>query len=202
MRWIPAWVISLACILAISAGCGRKESAHATPAPEPARDPVVVLETTQGTITLQLDPARAPQTTENFLRYVRAGHYDGTVFHRVIPDFMIQGGGMTPDMREKRTNPPIRNESGNGLRNHRGTIAMARTLDPHSATAQFFINLKDNAFLDAQPGRPGYAVFGKVIDGMGTVDTVARLRTGTRGPHENVPVELPVIRRAYVQGER
>lgn len=198
---VGTWVL-LACLLSVSAGCGRKESAPDAKGVEPAGDPHVVLKTTQGEITLRLDPVRSPQTTANFLRYVREGHYDGTVFHRVIPDFMIQGGGMTPDMREKRTHAPVRNESGNGLANRRGTIAMARTSDPDSATAQFFINLKDNAFLNAQPGKPGYTVFGEVTSGMGAVDAIARLRTGSRGPHQDVPVDMPVILRAYVVGDR
>lgn len=198
---VGAWML-LACLLSVSVGCGRKEHAPDAKGVEPAGDPHVVLKTTQGEITLRLDPVRAPQTTANFLRYVREGHYDGTVFHRVIPDFMIQGGGMTPDMREKRTHAPVRNESGNGLRNERGSIAMARTLDPDSATAQFFINLKDNAFLNAQPGKPGYTVFGEVTSGMGVVDAIARLPTRSHGPHEDVPLDMPEILRAYIIGER
>ena len=168
-----------------------------------AAPPRVVLETTAGEIVLELDPARAPQTVENFLAYVEAGFYDGTIFHRVIPGFMVQGGGFTPDMQQKATRSPVKNEATNGLLNRRGTIAMARTSNPHSATAQFFINLADNAPLDqaaARPGDFGYTVFGHVVSGMDAVDTIARVATGNRGPHQNVPVEPVVIRSARVVG--
>ncbi|WP_062195832.1 peptidylprolyl isomerase [Caldimonas taiwanensis] len=161
----------------------------------------VRLSTTLGDIVIQLDAAQAPKTVENFLGYVRAGHYDGTIFHRVIDGFMIQGGGFTPDMVQKPTRAPIPLESRNGLSNLRGTIAMARTMDPNSATAQFFINVKDNPFLDAAnaPDRQGYAVFGRVVAGMDVVDKIKAVRTTNKGPHQNVPVEPVIIRHATVE---
>ena len=153
----------------------------------------VLMKTSKGDITLSLDSAKAPKTVENFLAYVDQGFYDGTVFHRVIPDFMIQGGGLTPDMRKKPTNPPVENEAKNGLRNIRGSIAMARTSAPHSATAQFFINHKDNANLDYPSfDNWGYAVFGEVVEGMDVVDTIAAVPTGLQGGRQNVPRE-PVL---------
>jgi cyclophilin family peptidyl-prolyl cis-trans isomerase len=155
-------------------------------------NPKVVIETSEGDITVELDRQKAPITVKNFLDYVDAGFYDGTIFHRVIPDFMIQGGGMTPDMSEKKTRDPIKNESGNGLSNTRGTIAMARTNDPNSATSQFFINVGDNANLDTYGG--GYAVFGKVTDGMDVVDKIVGAKTTTKGPHKNVPAETITIK--------
>ena len=166
-----------------------------------ADSPVVELYTNKGVIAIQLDAAKAPATVKNFLAYVNTGFYDGTIFHRVMPDFMIQGGGMTPDMNEKPTAAPIQNECRNGLRNVRGSIAMARTDDPNSATAQFFINLKDNGFLDPSGNNPnGYAVFGKVIAGMDVVDAIATVATGTKGFHENVPNEPVLIQKAKVKG--
>jgi peptidyl-prolyl cis-trans isomerase A (cyclophilin A) len=154
----------------------------------------VRLATSAGDIVLELDREKAPKSVDNFLQYVKAGHYDGTIFHRVIPTFMIQGGGMKPDMSEKPTKPPIPLESRNGLQNLRGTVAMARTSDPNSATSQFFINLVDNAFLDQANSRDGngYAVFGKVVDGMDVVDKIKAVPTKAAGPHQNVP-ETPVI---------
>jgi cyclophilin family peptidyl-prolyl cis-trans isomerase len=166
-----------------------------------AASPRVVLDTTAGEIVIELDAAKAPLSVENFLTYVRAGHYDNTVFHRVIPNFMVQGGGFTADMTQKEVRSPIQNEARNGLTNQRGTLAMARTNNPHSATAQFFINLKDNAFLDqsqAPPGGFGYAVFGRVVSGMEIVDKIATVRTGNRGSHQNVPVEPVIVRSAKV----
>ena len=160
--------------------------------------PVVTLDTSLGTIKIALEQEKAPISTENFLAYVNARHYDGTVFHRVIPNFMIQGGGMGPSLREKPARPPIKNEASNGLRNARGTVAMARTSEPNSATAQFFINLKNNAQLDYGVGGAGYAVFGRVIEGMDVVDRIAAVNTGNRGPHQNVPIEAIVIRTARV----
>jgi len=156
-------------------------------------NPVVVLETSMGNITVELDGAKAPKSTENFLKYVEKGHYNGVIFHRVIPGFMIQTGGMNPDMSEKGTDKPIRNESRNGLTNKRGTLAMARTANPHSATAQFFVNLKDNASLDQGDG---YAVFGKVIEGMEVVDKIAGVRTTSKKGHDDVPVEPITIKSA------
>lgn len=163
-------------------------------------NPVVLMKTSKGDIKIELDAAKAPVTTENFLKYAREGQYDGTVFHRVIPGFMIQGGGYGPDLGEKKTGAPIKNEATNGLKNQRGTIAMARTSDPHSATAQFFINLVDNAFLDHKDtGRGfGYAVFGKVTEGMNIVDEIAKVPTANKGMHENVPTEPVVIQSVTV----
>ncbi len=156
--------------------------------------PTVELQTTQGKIVLELDAARAPKTVLNFLTYAKEGFYDGTVFHRVIPDFMIQGGGFDKNMGEKTTRAPIENEARNGLKNQRGTIAMARRGDPHSATAQFFINHRDNTRID-YPGHDGwgYAVFGKVVQGMDTVDKIAAVKTGPRPPHRDVPLDPVVI---------
>lgn len=161
----------------------------------------VRLATSAGEITLELDAARAPKTAENFLRYVRDGHYDGTIFHRVIDGFMIQGGGFTAEMNQKSTRAPIVLESRNGLRNERGSLAMARTSVPDSATAQFFINLRDNAFLDAANARDGhgYAVFGRVTAGMEVIDRIRTAPTTTRGPHRDVPATPIVIRKATLE---
>jgi len=162
---------------------------------------MVKLHTNFGTIVLELDAARAPDTVKNFLAYVEAGHYDNTLFHRVIDGFMIQGGGFEPGMQQKPTNAPIQNEAANGLKNDRYTIAMARTGDPHSATAQFFINVKDNAFLNhtAPNGQGwGYCVFGKVVEGMDVVDKIKGVRTGSKGFHQDVPLEDVVIQKAEV----
>jgi cyclophilin family peptidyl-prolyl cis-trans isomerase len=155
----------------------------------------VVMETSKGTIKIDLDGEKAPNTVANFVKYVEKGHYDGLIFHRVIPDFMIQGGGFTPDMQQKKTDAPIEIESKNGLKNVRGSIAMARTSNPNSATSQFFINLKDNSFLD-YPGQDGYGytVFGKVSDGMDAVDAVAKAPTGVKGGMPDVPVETIEIK--------
>jgi len=151
----------------------------------------VLFQTTLGDFTLELEDDKAPLTVANFLQYVEDKHYDGTIFHRVINNFMIQGGGFEPGMKQKKTRPPISNESANGLQNKRGTIAMARTPDPHSASAQFFINVVDNSFLDranAQDGH-GYCVFGKVIAGMDTIDKIKAVQTGKRAGHADVPTE-------------
>jgi len=157
--------------------------------------PRVVLETTLGEIMLELDAEKAPITTANFLQYVDEGHYDGLVFHRVITGFMIQGGGFNANMEQAETRAPITNESSNGLSNRRGSIAMARTRDPDSTTAQFFINTADNIRLDGRYGTSGYAVFGKVIDGMETVDRISAVETGRHGMHGDVPVTPVVIER-------
>lgn len=162
--------------------------------------PQVRLDTNLGTITLELAEDQAPKTVENFLGYVREGFYDGTIFHRVIDGFMIQGGGFTADFQQKETRPPIRNEADNGLKNQRGTIAMARTGDPHSATAQFFINVQDNPALDYRASTPqgwGYAVFGKVVDGMDVVDQIRQVPTGAGGPggrFSDVPTSPVIIK--------
>ncbi|MFZ5544873.1 MAG: peptidylprolyl isomerase [Pseudomonadota bacterium] len=167
----------------------------------PAWAQKVRLATSMGDIVVQLDAEKAPKTVDNFLKYVKAGHYNGTVFHRVIDNFMIQGGGMTADMKEKPTRAPIPLESRNGLNNERGTIAMARTMDPNSATAQFFINVKDNAFLDAANARDGngYAVFGRVVEGMEVVDKIKLVPTGDKGGHQNVPLQPVTIKKATVE---
>jgi len=163
---------------------------------ESTDNPIVLFETTMGQIKIELDMQNAPNTSENFLAYVDDGYFVGTTFHRVIPNFMIQGGGITEDMRDKPSKrAPIKNEANNGLKNDRGTLAMARTGDPHSATSQFFINHVDNAFLNFSGETMqgwGYAVFGKVVDGMDVVDAIAKVQTGNKGGHQNVPVE-PII---------
>lgn len=160
---------------------------------------MVKLQTTKGDIIIELNEKKAPVTVKNFLAYVQEGFYDGTIFHRVISNFMIQGGGFTEDMNRKKPHPPIINEGKNGLKNNRGTIAMARTPDPDSATSQFFINHKDNASLNYVKGRnPGYAVFGKVTEGMDTVNTIAAVKTTTVKGKRDVPVEPVVIKSAKV----
>jgi len=157
----------------------------------------VKLTTTLGPIVIQLDKAKAPISSANFAQYVQAGHYNGTVFHRVIPSFMIQGGGFTSGMTQKETRGPIKNEASNGLKNDNYTVAMARTNDPNSATSQFFINVKDNDFLNyVDDMRPGYAVFSRVTDGMDTVAKIKAVPTRTMGPHENVPATPVVIEKA------
>ena len=168
-----------------------------------AADPQVDMKTSAGTIRIELYPAKAPKTVENFLQYVKDGHYDGTIFHRVIPSFMIQGGGMTPDMAQKKTRAPIPIESKNGLKNELGTVAMARTSDPNSATAQFFINVSNNGFLD-YPGQDGYGytVFGKVVGGMDVVNKIAAAPTGNQGMHQNVPRTPIVIESAKLVGAK
>ncbi|MGI6496447.1 MAG: peptidylprolyl isomerase [Kiritimatiellia bacterium] len=167
----------------------------------------VIIETSLGTMTAVLDAEKAPETVRNFLAYVDADFYDGTIFHRVIKDFMVQGGGFTPDMKQKPAGKPIRNEAANGLKNLRGTLAMARTQVPDSATCQFFINHKDNAFLDFKAPTVqgiGYCVFGRVTEGLDVLDAIAAVKTATRGPYGDVPVETVVIRsirRAPADGE-
>jgi peptidyl-prolyl cis-trans isomerase A (cyclophilin A) len=163
---------------------------------------IVVLKTSEGTVRIELWEDKAPITVKNFLRYVEEGFYDGTIFHRVIENFMIQGGGFTADMAQKKPHEPIKNEAANGQKNDLGTLAMARTNVIDSATCQFFINVKDNAFLnhrDDSPGGFGYAVFGKVIDGMDVVDRIKKVSTATAGPHQDVPVKPVVIETARVE---
>ena len=201
-------IAPLVCLLAllIPAAPPKKSPHPATPPKSasavPAGNPRVALQTTKGRIVIELYADKAPKTVKNFLDYVKAGFYNGTIFHRVIPGFMVQGGGFTPDMTEKPTRPPIQNEADNGLRNDRGTIAMARTNDPHSATAQFFINLKDNGFLNHTGKNPqgwGYTVFGRVIEGMDTVDRIAGVKTAPGRISEAVPQEAVVIEKATVR---
>lgn len=163
---------------------------------------MIKLHTNHGTIALKLFPEKAPKTVENFLRYAREGFYEGTIFHRVIPGFMIQGGGMEPGLKQKATHAPIPNEADNGLSNTRGNVAMARTPDPDSASSQFFINVSDNAFLDYKAPTPdgwGYCVFGEVAEGMDVVDAIVREPTTTRGVHQDVPATDIVIEKVEVQ---
>ncbi|MDR3098089.1 MAG: peptidyl-prolyl cis-trans isomerase [Paraburkholderia sp.] len=162
---------------------------------------MVELHTNHGVIKLELNAEKAPKTVANFLNYVKSGHYDGTVFHRVIDGFMIQGGGFEAGMQQKPTQAPIENEANNGLKNERGSIAMARTNDPHSASAQFFINVADNDFLNHSSPTPqgwGYAVFGKVVEGQDVVDKIKSVKTGSKGFHQDVPVDDVVIEKAVV----
>ena len=191
---------ALALVLAQAAAAPAAPPA-AEPAPKPAPSgPFVAFEVAQGrtvfgTITIALKPERAPISVRNFLKYVRSGYYEGTVFHRVIPGFMVQGGGFTPALEEKPTQGSIRNEARNGLRNSRGTVAMARKNDPDSADSQFFVNLRDNHRLDYGIGGAGYAVFGEVIEGMDVVDKVATVPTASRGQFDDVPQMAVVIRK-------
>jgi len=162
---------------------------------------MITLHTTLGDITLELDAEKAPATVENFLGYAKEGFFDGTIFHRVIDNFMIQGGGMLEDMSQKPTKAPVKNEADNGLKNAKGTIAMARTNDPHSATAQFFINVGDNDFLNHKSPSPqgwGYAVFGKVVTGMEVVEKIKGVKTGRRGYHDDVPVDAIIIQKVTI----
>jgi cyclophilin family peptidyl-prolyl cis-trans isomerase len=191
-----------------TAGCGAKEPGKQTVSTQPAAgqpaNPKVLIETSKGNITVELFAGNAPISTENFLAYVKSGFYDGTIFHRVIPDFMIQGGGMLPDMTEKTRGTPIRNEANNDIKNLRGTLAMARTGDPHSATSQFFINVADNYSLNHRGESMegwGYAVFGQVVDGMAVVDAIVAVPRGDRGPHGDVPLEPVVMKKVSVIGK-
>ena len=193
-RALLALVFTVAVVGPGSAGADHHDEPTALSATK--GKPVVVLNTSLGEITLELDADKAPISVENFLQYVDAGHFDGTIFHRVIDGFMIQGGGFAPGMKQKPTREPIKNEADNGLQNDRGTIAMARTSDKDSATAQFFINLKDNDFLNHGGRDFGYAVFGRVSDGMDVVDRIAKVKTTRKGPHGDVPADDVVIESA------
>ncbi len=188
IRYILTLLLAVCCIL----------PAHAASSTQ-GKTKMVKLHTNKGIITLQLDAEKAPVTVQNFLDYVNSGFYSNTIFHRVIPNFMIQGGGFEPGMKQKTTKAPIKNEAANGLKNDKYTIAMARTGDPHSATAQFFINVKNNDFLD-YPGQDGwgYCVFGKVVEGMDIVDSIAKVKTGRSGFHQDVPTEDVIITKAEV----
>jgi len=161
---------------------------------------MIEFKTSLGDFTVELFPDEAPISSDNFQAYVDAGYFDGTIFHRVIPGFVLQGGGFTTDMQQKKTNDPIKNEATNGLKNKRGTLSMARTNDINSATSQFFVNLVDNDFLDNKPGNYGYAVFGKVVSGMDVIDAIAKVKTGRRGHHDDVPVEAVVVTSAKTVG--
>ena len=190
-RLFAATLTTLAMGGVTAAGAPSAQAAESAP-------PRVTFETSHGAFVLELDRETAPETVANFLAYVSEGFYEGTIFHRVIAGFMIQGGGFDEDFRQPSTRPPVRNEADRGGRNDRGTIAMARTSDPHSATAQFFINVVDNDFLNHKAPNPqgwGYAVFGRVADGMETVDRIAAVETGSRGPFQDVPKETVVIRK-------
>lgn len=195
MSQIRAVIVGMAIVLA-TAAVAAEQKGDTPVAANPSGNPVVLMKTSQGDIKIELDKAKAPVTVENFLVYVNDKFYDGTIYHRVIPAFMIQGGGFDKEMNQKKTKAPIKNEAGNGLKNLNGTLAMARTGDPNSATAQFFINTKDNAFLDHRNDTPqgyGYAVFGKVIEGQDVVKKIEQVQTTTKAPHENVPVTPVVI---------
>lgn len=191
MKRLPR-LFAVAALLGAATAFAAAPPAPVSLAPAPGH-PEVKFVTTEGDFVVRLDPRRAPLTVRNFLRYVRSGFYDGTIFHRVIPGFVIQGGGYTAKYKEKKTRKPIPNESGNGLSNVRGTIAMAREPAPHSATSQFYINLADNRQLDPRPDRWGYAVFGKVVSGMKVVDRIASVPTGPAGPFAQDAPQTPVI---------
>jgi peptidyl-prolyl cis-trans isomerase B (cyclophilin B) len=178
--------------------CGQQSEAEDAPASTATDNPSVLMQTSMGDIVIELYPDKAPKTVANFLKYADDGFYDGTIFHRVIDGFMIQGGGFTPDMVQKETRAPVMNEADNGLRNTIGTIAMARTMDPHSATAQFFINVANNASLDFREKTPrawGYAVFGRVIKGMDVVKAIKSVRTTSKGMYRDVPAENIIIQK-------
>src|SRR5207249_2105636 len=188
-----------ACVMALLLtlpGCSQADS-------EPKGGPVVLMSTSMGEVKIELYEKEAPETVKNFLAYVNDKFYDGTIFHRVIPGFMVQGGGFTAAMEQKPTKPPIKNEAGNGLKNDTGTLAMARTSDPDSATAQFFINVKNNGFLNKESAadKVGYAVFGKVVEGMDVVKKIEQVKTASKGPHQNVPVDPVTIKSAKVVSE-
>ena len=206
MTRFSAFLLALTLGASLSAtGCNAKEPGKQTVSTQPAAgqpaNPRVLIETSKGNITVELFRGNAPLSVDNFLKHVNAGFYDGTIFHRVIPGFMIQGGGMLPDMTEKPRGTPIQNEADNGLKNLRGTLAMARTGEPHSATSQFFINVNDNYFLNHR-GKSvegwGYAVFGQVIDGMPVVDAIVAVQRGNYGPHQDVPLEPVVMKKVTV----
>lgn len=181
---------ALAIIMLLIAGCSGQEK---------NMNPHVIFETTKGTIEVELYPQQSPMTAENFLKYANSGFYDGTIFHRVIPGFMIQGGGFTPNGEQKETREPIKLESSNGLKNDAGTIAMARTSDPDSATSQFFINVANNTFLNHAPGNDGYAVFGKVVKGMDVANSIVSIKTSNRYGMPDWPAEDVLIKKAYVK---
>jgi cyclophilin family peptidyl-prolyl cis-trans isomerase len=204
-------LIAFVSFFVLLGGCNAQEPAKTEKATESktktgekmSANPIIKMETSKGTMTIELDAEKAPNSAANFVAYVEDGFYDGVIFHRVIPNFMVQGGGMNPDMSEKANKKAsIKNEANNGLKNDRGTLAMARTNDPHSASSQFFINLKDNDFLNHSSESPagwGYAVFGKVTDGMDVIDEIAKVKTGNHGGHGDVPLEAVTIIKATVE---
>jgi cyclophilin family peptidyl-prolyl cis-trans isomerase len=190
-KWIGGLLVAAMAMLVVSAYPADKKNV--------AGLKMVKLETTKGAIVIEVNEITAPVTSANFLRYVSEGFYEGTIFHRVIPGFMIQTGGFTADMQQKATHEPIVNEAKNGLKNHRGTVAMARTNDPNSASSQFFINLVNNDYLNySGPRNPGYAVFGKVVEGMDVVEKIAQVKTTTKDTYQDVPVEPVIIKSAKV----
>jgi peptidylprolyl isomerase/peptidyl-prolyl cis-trans isomerase B (cyclophilin B) len=206
MTRISAFLLALTLGASLAAtGCNAKEPGKQTVSTQPVAgqpaNPRVLIETSKGNITVELFHGNAPLSVDNFLKHANSGFYDGTIFHRVIPGFMVQGGGMLPDMTEKPRGTPIQNEADNGLKNLRGTLAMARTGEPHSATSQFFINVNDNYFLNHR-GKSiegwGYAVFGQVVDGMEVVDAIVAVPRGNRGPHGDVPLEPVVMKKVTV----
>lgn len=198
-------LMALFCLLGISVVQVTMVQAAAPVATPAAKNPIVVIDTSMGTLKVELYPDKAPITVKNFLSYVESKHYENTVFHRVIDGFMVQGGGFDKDMREKSSKAPIKNEAANGLKNTTGTLAMARTSIPDSATAQFFINVKDNSFLDFRNPTPqgiGYCVFGKVVEGMDVVNKMKAVRTGTKNGMQDVPLEPIVIKSVRLQGAK
>jgi peptidyl-prolyl cis-trans isomerase B (cyclophilin B) len=198
MKQLLGMMLTMALGMLPAAGYGTENQSTT----EGADMVTVILETSEGNITIELDAEKAPATVANFLEYARAGHYDNTIFHRVIPGFMIQGGGFDTGMQQKPTDAPVKNEADNGLKNLSGTIAMARTSDPHSATAQFFINVSDNAFLDFKSPTPqgwGYTVFGKVTDGMDVVRSIEKVQTGNKAGHQDVPLSEVIIKKVTVE---
>ena len=206
-RFLSAGLLAGFLALGIS-GCGAsepgKQSVSTAPAAGQSPNPRVQIETSMGKIVVELFPAQAPQSVGNFLNYAQSGFYDGLIFHRVIPGFMIQGGGMTPGMAEKPNNAPIRNEADNGLKNLRGTLAMARTMAPHSASSQFFINVADNSFLNHSAPTVqgwGYAVFGEVVEGMDVVEKIKGVATTMKSGHQDVPVDDVIIEKAEIVAE-
>ncbi|MEM7081314.1 MAG: peptidylprolyl isomerase [Pseudomonadota bacterium] len=195
-RWLAGIMLSLL----FSTGAHAQEPAKKKRTPRIPTFPIIEMETTLGTIVLELNGRRAPITVKNFVEYVRSGHYNGTIFHRVIGDFMVQGGGYDSDFAEKPTKPEIPNESGNGLRNYRGTIAMARLGPPHTASSQFFINLVDNHSLDPSEKRWGYTVFGEVIEGLDVLDKIGAVKTGSKGSFpSDVPLETVMLKSAKLR---
>jgi peptidyl-prolyl cis-trans isomerase B (cyclophilin B) len=195
-------LIALLMLATLPLSAQESEQTTESPTQEATENPTVILHTNLGAITVELFEKEAPESTANFLRYARDGHYDGTIFHRVINNFMIQGGGFDADFNQKSTREPIENEADNGLENKRGTLAMARTNAPHSATAQFFINVTDNDFLNHRGKMSGqtwgYAVFGRVVDGMDVVDEIRSVETTSKGMHRDVPVEPVIIERVEI----
>lgn len=198
---LPRQTFFFLVLLTLSVAISAAHASNSNKGTSMSTNPQVLLQTNKGNITLELDAEKAPKTVENFLNYVNSGFYNGTVFHRVIPGFMVQGGGFEAGMKQKKTEAPIENEANNGLTNDNYTVAMARTNDPHSATAQFFINVSNNDFLNHTNPTPngwGYAVFGKVIDGADVVDAIKGVKTGNKGPHGDVPTEDIIIESASV----